>query len=135
MIAEARRRSGKAGSGRAAAGQLKQAIGTARACGPCGTIMVRGDSAFGTKKVIATCCAEHVEFSLSVTRNRAITNAIETIDEDAYTPVHYPGAVEHPDTGQLISDAEVAETPYPLRLGRHRTLIVRLVVRRVKDAR
>jgi hypothetical protein len=49
--------------------------------------------------------------------------------------VHYPGAVEDPDTGQLISDAQVAETPYTLRLGRGRTLTVRLVVRRVKDAR
>ena len=61
--------------------------------------MLRGDSAFGTKKVIATCCAERVEFSLSVTRNKRITAAIEAINEDAYTPVHYPGAVEDPDTG------------------------------------
>ena len=97
--------------------------------------MLRGDSAFGTKKVIATCCEEGVEFSLSVTRNKRITAAIEAIDEHAYTPVHYPGAVEDPDTGALISDAEVAETPYTLRLGRGRTLTVRLVVRRVKDAR
>ncbi len=135
MIAEARLRSGRAGSGRAAAAQIKQAIGTARACGPCGTIMVRGDSAFGTKKVITTCVAEGAEFSLSVSRNKRISAAIEAIDEAAYTPVHYPGAVEDPDTGPLISDAEVAETPYTLRLGRGRTLTVRLVVRRVKDAR
>lgn len=134
VIAEARLRSGRAGSGRAAATQVKQAIGTARAC-RAGTIMVRGDSAFGTKKVITTCVAEGVEFSLSVSRNKRITAAIEAIDEAAYTPVHYPGAVEDPDTGQLISDAEVAETPYTLRLARGRSLTVRLVVRRVKDAR
>src|SRR6478735_2157503 len=135
VIAEARLRSGKAASGRAAARQVKQAITTTRACGASGKIMVRGDSMFGTKKVITTCWQEGVEFSLSVTRNRAITTAIEDIDEHAYTPVRYPGAVEDPDTGQLISDAEVAETPYTLRLGRGRTLTVRLVVRRVKDAR
>jgi hypothetical protein len=135
VIAEARLRSGKAASGRAAASQVKQAIGTARACGANGAIMVRGDSAFGTKKVIATCCAEGVEFSLSVARNRAITAAIEAIDESAYTPVRYPGAVEDPDTGTLISDAQVAETRYTLRPGRGCTLTVRLVVRRVKDAR
>ena len=29
------------------------------------TIMRRGDSAFGTKKVIAACLAEHTEFSLA----------------------------------------------------------------------
>ena len=135
VIAEARLRSGRAGSGRAAAAQVKQAIGTTRACGPCGTIMLRGDSAFGTKKVITTCVAEGVEFSLSVSRNKRITKAIEAIDESAYTPVHYPGAVADPDTGLLISDAEVAETPYTVRLGRGRSLTVRLVVRRVKDAR
>jgi hypothetical protein len=135
VIAEARLRSGRAGSGRAAAGQVKQAIGTARACGPCGTIMLRGDSAFGTKKVITTCVAEGVEFSLSVSRNKRITKTLEAIDESAYTPVHYPGAVQDPDTGLLISDAEVAETPYTLRLGRGQSLTVRLVVRRVKDAR
>lgn len=97
--------------------------------------MVRGDSAFGTKKVITACLAEGVEFSLSVSRNKRLTAAIEAIAEDAYTPVHYPGAVTDPDTGALISDAEVAETPYTLRLGRGRTITVRLVVRRVKNAR
>jgi hypothetical protein len=134
VIAEAQLRSGKAASGRAAARQVKPAITTARECGA-ETIMVRGDSAFGTKKVITTCVAEDVEFSLSVSRNKRINAAIAGIDEAAYAPVHYPGAVEDPDTGALISDAEVAETPYPLRLGRGRMLTVRLVVRRVKDAR
>jgi hypothetical protein len=110
-IAEAQLRSGKAASGGAAARRVKQAITTARGCGADGTIMLRGDSAFGTKKVITTCIEEGVEFSLSVTRNRVITTAIEAIDEAAYTPVHYPGAVADPDTGALISDAEVTETP------------------------
>ena len=135
VIAEAQLRSGRAGSGRGAAAQIKRAITTARACRPTATIMLRGDSAFGTKKVIATCVAEGVEFSLSVSRNKRISAAIEGIDEAAYTPVHYPGAVADPDTGALISDAEVAETPYTLRCGRGRTLTMRLVVRRVKDAR
>src|SRR6185436_17765404 len=115
--------------------QVKQAIGTARECGAIGTIMLRGDSAFGTKTVMTTCVEEGVQFSLSVARNKRISTAIGGIDEDSYTSVHYPGAVEDPDTGELISDAEVAETRYTLRLGRVRTLTVRLVVRRVKDAR
>src|SRR5262245_5514969 len=135
VIAEARLRSGKTGSGRAAATQVKQAITTTRRCGASGTIMLRGDSMFGTTKVIGACIDEDVEFSLAVTRNPRITKAIEAIDEAAYTPVHYPGAVTDPDTGTLISDAEVAETRYSLRPGRHRTITARLVVRRVKDAR
>jgi hypothetical protein len=97
--------------------------------------MLRGDSAFASKKVIATCIDEGIEFSLTVSRNTRITQAIDAIDEAAYTPVHYPGAVEDPVTGQLISDAEVAETPSTLRLGNARMITARLVVRRVKDAR
>jgi len=98
VIAEAQLRGGKAASGRAAARQVKQAIGTPAHGGPTRRSCC-ADSAFGTKKVIGICCAERVEFSLSVTRNKRITAAIEAINEDAYTPVHYPGAVEDPDTG------------------------------------
>ena len=31
-----------------------------------------------------------------MSRNKRITAAIEAIDEAAYTPVHYPGAVHRP---------------------------------------
>jgi hypothetical protein len=134
VIAEARLRSGKAGSGRAAASQVKAAIRTARACGAA-TPLVRGDTAFGTKKVIGACVAEDAEFSLSVARNRRINAAIAAIDESAYTPVDYPGAAQDPDTGVLISDAQVAETGYTLKCGRGKKITARLVVRRVKDAR
>ena len=135
VIAEAWLRSGKTGSGRGAARQLKQAITTARAIDPDATLLARGDSAFGTKKVIGACLDERVEFSLTLSRNRRVTKAIEAIDDDAFTPVHYPGAVEDPDTGELISDAEVAETPYTLTVRGHGRVTARLVVRRVKDAR
>src|SRR6201993_4687687 len=103
VIAEAWLRSGKTGSGRGAARQLKQAITTARAINPDATLMARGDSAFGTKKVIGACLDEQVEFSLTLSRNRRVTKAIDSIDDDVWTPVHYPGAVEDPDTGALIS--------------------------------
>ena len=49
--------------------------------------------------------------------------------------MHYPGAVLDPDTGALISDAEVAETGYTLAIRGHGRVTARLVVRRVKDAR
>ena len=49
--------------------------------------------------------------------------------------MHYPGAVFDPDTGALISDAEVAETGYTLSIRGHGRVTARLVVRRVKDAR
>ena len=133
VIAEAWLRGGKTGSGRGAARQVKQAVATARAAGA-GKIMLRGDSAFGTKKVIGACLDERVEFSLTLSRNKRVTKAIEAIDDDAFTPVHYPGAVTDPDTGALISDAEVAETSYTLMVRGRGRVTARLVVRRVRDA-
>lgn len=134
VIAEAWLRGGKTGSGRGAARQLRQAFTTARAIDPRATLMVRGDSAFGTKKVISTCVDAGVEFSLTLARNRRVSAAVGAIEESAWTPVHYPGAVQDPDTGALISDAQVAETPYTLTIRGRRTVTARLVVRRVKDA-
>ena len=55
-----------------------------------------GDSAFGTKKVIGACLDEQVEFSLTLSRNRRVTKAIEAIDDDAFTPVHYPARSKTP---------------------------------------
>ena len=133
VITEMRLRAGKTGSGRGAASQLRSAITTARACGAHGKIMVRGDSAFGNKAVIGAAVAAGIEFSLVMTRNPRITRAIDGIDEHKWMPVHYPGAVIDPETGELISDAEVAETSYTAFSGRHR-VTARLIVRRVKDA-
>ena len=48
-----------------------------------------------------------------MTKNRAIRRAIASIPDTAWTPVRYPGAVQDPDTGAWISDAEVAEVPTP----------------------
>ena len=47
--------------------------------------MLRSHSAFGTRKVIAACLEEGVEFSLSVSRDRRITKTIHSINDDACT--------------------------------------------------
>jgi hypothetical protein len=70
-----------------------------------------------------------------MTRNAAIERAIAAIDDHAWTPVRYPGAVIDPDTGEWISDAEVAEIPYTAFASTSDAITARLVVRRVKDAR
>ena len=49
--------------------------------------------------------------------------------------MHYPGAVRDPDTGDWISDAEVAEIAYTAFASTTDRITARLVVRRVKDAR
>jgi hypothetical protein len=70
-----------------------------------------------------------------MTRNPAVDRAITAIDDDAWTPVCYSGAVRDPDTGTWISDAEVAEIPYTAFASTPDRVTARLVVRRVKDAR
>ncbi len=55
VIAATRLRAGNAASARGAAWQVAEAIGTARACGATGTIVVRADSAFYAKTVIWAC--------------------------------------------------------------------------------
>lgn len=130
-----RLRAGKANSGKGAGRMIAQAIGTARAAGVRGQILVRGDSAYGTRAVVGACRSHGARFSLVMTRNTAIDRAINSIDESAWTPVRYPGAVRDPDTGDWISDAEVAEIGYTAFASTKDRFTARLVVRRVKDAR
>jgi hypothetical protein len=135
VIAGIRLRAGKTGSGKGAGRMVAQAIATARAAGATGEILVRGDSAYGTRAVVRACRRVGVRFSLVLTRNAAVRRAIESIPEHAWTPVKYPGAVRDPDTGAWISDAEVAGIPYTAFASTKDRITARLIVRRVKDAR
>jgi hypothetical protein len=135
VIAGMRLRAGKTGSGKGAGRMVAQAIRTAHDCGARGQILVRGDSAYGNRKVVRACRRAGAQFSLVMTRNAAVDRAIATIDDDAWTPVSYPGAVRDPDTGAWISDAEVAEIGYTAFASTKDRITARLVVRRVKDAR
>ena len=57
VIAGMRLRAGRANSGTGAGRMVAQAIGTARAAGASGPILVRGDSAYGTRAVVPRVCA------------------------------------------------------------------------------
>jgi hypothetical protein len=135
VIAGMRLRAGKTGSGKGAGRMVAQAIATARAAGASGKILVRGDSAYGSRAVVRACRRGKAEFSLVMTKNKAIQRAIDSIPDTAWTPVRYPNAVQDPDTGAWISDAEVAEVTYTAFAGTKDRITARLVVRRVKDAR
>ncbi|SDU08505.1 Transposase DDE domain group 1 [Jiangella alkaliphila] len=135
VVAGIRLRAGRAGSGKGAATMVAEAIRTARAAGAAGEILVRGDSAYGNSVVVGACVRAGARFSVALTKNRAVSRAIATIPADAWTPVHYPGAVVDPDTGQLISDAHVAEVPFTAfgsKAKKHQ-VTARLIVRRVRD--
>ncbi|HZW43585.1 MAG TPA: IS1380 family transposase [Dermatophilaceae bacterium] len=133
VVAGVRLRAGKAGSGRGADSMATEAITTARAAGATGEVLVRGDSAYGISPVVRACLRAGARFSLVLTKNTAVTRAIGTIDDDAWTPVHYPGAVLDPETGELISDAQVAETTFTAFASTKHPVTARLVVRRVRD--
>ena len=135
VLAAVRLRAGRAGSAKGAASMLTEAINTAVAAGAVAeNILARGDSAYGNGKVIAAVVKTCARFSFAIARNPAVDAAIATIGDDQYIPVHYPGAVLDPDTGLLISDAQVAEVEYTAFACTRHQITARLIVRRVLDA-
>ncbi|MGH9249467.1 MAG: IS1380 family transposase [Acidimicrobiales bacterium] len=133
VLAGIRLRAGRAGSGKGAASMVREAIGTARAAGATGQILVRGDSAYGNSAVVGACVDAGVRFSVVLVKNPAVNRAIASIPDDRWTPVHYPGAVIDPDTGELISDAQVAEVPFTAFAATKNPVTARLIVRRIRD--
>jgi Transposase DDE domain group 1 len=134
-LAGVRLRAGKAGSSRGATSMVTEAIHTAVEAGARPeNILVRGDSAFCAGKTIAAIVKAGARFSFTIARNTSVDAAIAAVPDEAYVPVQYPGAVEDPDTGELISDAQVADVPYTAFADTPYEITATLVVRRVLDA-
>ncbi|WP_371484752.1 hypothetical protein [Kitasatospora sp. NBC_00315] len=97
-------------------------------------MIVRADSQLYNADVVAACRRANARFSVTVRMNPHVAAAISAIDEAAWTPIRYPDAFVDPDTGDLVSDAEVAETTYTAFTGRKKAehVTARLVVRRVR---
>ena len=135
VIAGVRLRAGRAGSAKGATSMVIEAIKTAIQAGAQSQhILVRGDSAYCGAKTIAAVMKAGARFSFAIARNPSVDAAITAIPDDAYLPVQYPGAVTDPDTGQLISDAQVSEVEYTAFAGKPHQVTGRLIVRRVLDA-
>ena len=101
-----------------------------------GTVVLRADSAFYGRDVIAAAHRAGARFSITARKDRAVTAAISTIPDDAWTTIRYPKAVFDEQLGQWVSDAEVAEIPFTAfsSRGKARQVTARLIVRRVRDA-
>jgi hypothetical protein len=129
-----RLRKGKAADVRGAARFVAEALATVRAIAPTARIVVRADSKFYTADVAATAARYGAHVSLTTGSNPSIDAAISRIGDQEWTPIHYPHAFVDTDTGQLISDAEVAQIPYTAFTSRPKRQHVtgRLIVRRVK---
>lgn len=134
-IAGARLRRGSTGSAKGAASFVAEAITTARAAGATGIVLARMDSAFDNYAVVATCIRAGIRFSITTKQTRPVRAAIETINPEGWVPIAYPHAIYDQDSGQWISDAEIAETTYTAFGSRRKSeqVTVRLIVRRVKD--
>ena len=135
VLAGVRLRAGRAGSAKGAASMVTEAINTAVEAGAQPqNILVRGDSAYCGGKIIAAVVKAGARFSFAIARNPAVDAAIASIPDDAFVPVQYPGAVEDPDTGELISDAQVSKVEYTAFADTRYEIAATLVVRRVLDA-
>jgi DDE family transposase len=129
-----RLRKGKAADVRGAARLLAEALATVRAIAPTATIVVRADSKFYTADVAATAARYDAAVSLTTGSNPSVNAAIGAIPDDGWRAIHYPNAFVDTETGELVSDAEVAEIAYTAFTSRPKAEQVagRLTVRRVK---
>ncbi len=133
VIVAARLRKGNAVSGHGADRLIGDAVATARAAGATGQVMVRADSGYYRRDVIAAAIAGKAWFSVTVRMNPAVTRAITAIPENEWTTIKYPRALWDEQEQRWISEAQVAETTVtaftsaPVK----RQVTCRLVVRRV----
>jgi hypothetical protein len=136
IIVATRLRKGSANSARGAARLVADAVKTTRSCGVDGLLVLRGDSAYYTRDVIAAARRHGVRFSITARKDKAVTAAIAAIGGEAWTTIKYPKAVFDEQLQQWVSDAEVAEVPFTAFASQpkaHR-VTARLIVRRVRDA-
>ncbi|NMO05307.1 IS1380 family transposase, partial [Gordonia sp. TBRC 11910] len=103
--------------------------------GPALRLLLRGDSAYYSADLVAEVLAAGGYVSVGIRRIRKVVAAIATIDDDAWQPIDYPGAVRDPDTAELHSDAHVAELPFTAFTGsgsaKSAEVPGRLVIRRI----
>ena len=134
VILSQRLRRGQVNSPRGADRLIGDALTTLRRTGTTGPVLMRADSAYYGHPTIARALKAGADVSVTVKRNPAVTAAIATILDNEWAPIQYPNAIFDPDTGALISDAEVAETPFTA-FAKHGGITGRLIVRRVKAHR
>jgi Transposase DDE domain group 1 len=132
VIGPVRLRRGKAADVRGAVSFVTETITTARAAGATGTILLRADSKFYTAQVVNACRRAKVLYSLSTGINPDITAAIARIPEPDWVDIVYPHPIEDPDTGELISQAQVARIRYTAFASKRLRVTAWLIVRRVQ---
>lgn len=110
VIVASRLRGGNADTRRGAVTLLRQALGTARAAGARGQILVRGDSGYYVHGLIKAVTAAGGYFSITAPQRRPVRAAIAAIDERAWRPVRYAHPVYDETSDSWITTAQIAET-------------------------
>jgi hypothetical protein len=139
VIAATQLRAGNAGSARGAASLVAEAIATTtavlatRPAAAVGEVVLRADSAFYSRKVIAACRRAGVRFSITIRIDKKVRRAIDTIPADAWVEIEYPQPVWDDAQQRFISRAQIAETCYTAFEGTRDETTARLIVRRIPD--
>jgi hypothetical protein len=97
---------GSAGAARGASSFLTETISRVRNAGATGQLTVRADSAFYSKKVLATAANFDVRFSITARQDKRVRAAIDAIPDQAWQPIPY--WLSTPE----VSGADIAETPF-----------------------
>jgi len=134
VIVAARLRRGAAASAHGAVRLVRDSLTTARRAGVSGQILVRADSAYYQHGFVTAVTKAGSCFSVGARQDSAVRRAIAGIDPDSWIRIEYPQAVLDPDTGELVSCAEVAEAQYTAFTSHGSKAVPgRLIVRRVPE--
>lgn len=138
FIAAARLRKGAANSARGAGkfvADLLANVARLRSENATGLVLLRSDSAFYAHAVAAAAARAHAKVSLTVRMDPAVKRAITKIPETAWKKIEYTNAIFDDETGQWVSNAEVAEIEFTAFSSRKKSerITGRLVVRRIPE--
>jgi hypothetical protein len=99
-----------------------------------GEIVLRADSAFYARKVIAAARRGGVRFSVTIRMDKKVLATIEAIPADAWVEIRYPHPIWDDDQQRFVSRAQIAETTYTaLDKPARDAVTARLIVRRIPD--
>jgi Transposase DDE domain group 1 len=135
VVAATRLRRGARASAAGAVRMIRDTITTAVRCGAGPSILVRADSAYCSSAIITAIRRAGARFSIGIPLNAPVRRAIAAIGDDAWTRITYPQAIADPDTGELVSAAEIAEITYTAfgSKPKRQQVTARLIVRRIPE--